>query len=81
MSRGGGVRRGYEKTRRSGVTGVPEAHEFTFASSISPLYASGTGLVGQQTSERPLYAFACCRATRTLRDSLSPIISPDSCYL
>lgn len=51
-----GKRRGSEMTRRSGFTGVSGAHEFTFAPNISTLHTSGTGLVGQQTSERPPYA-------------------------
>lgn len=50
-----------EKTRRSGVTGVPEAQEITFAPRIHPRNTLGTGLVGQQTLERPLCALAYVR--------------------
>lgn len=64
----GGRSSGCEKTRSAGLTGAPEAHEVTFAPKIYPLRTSGTGLVGQQTSERPLCARAYCmvRLSQTL---------------
>lgn len=68
----------YEKTRRSGVTGVPEAQEITFAARIQPLQTLGTGLVGQQTLERPLCALAYVRGDP---GSLTLPLSPDTVQL
>lgn len=70
-----GKGRSHEKTRRFGVTGVPEAHEFTFAPNVFPLDTSGTDFASQQTSERPLCALAYCGVTQGLSDTPSLPVS------
>lgn len=53
-----------------------DAREFTLAPNIYPLHTSGTGLVGQQTSERPLCARPLLMAGRLgLSDPPPPRVS------